>query len=155
MKILVTGGAGYIGSHAVYSLIEKGYEVIIVDNLSKGFKSNIHEKATFYEADIRDEEQLTTIFTKEKDIVGIMNFAGLIVVPESVLEPLKYFNNNTHGVEILLKVASIFKVKNFVFSSTAAVYGEPKSVPILETDLKEPINPYGESKLAAESIIRG
>ncbi len=155
MKILVTGGAGYIGSHAVYSLIEKGYDVIIVDNLSKGFKSNIHEKATFYEADIRDEEQLSQIFKKEKNIIGIMNFAGLIIVPESVLEPLKYFNNNTHGVEILLKVASIFNVKNFVFSSTAAVYGEPKTVPILETDLKEPINPYGESKLAAEAIIRG
>ncbi len=155
MKVLVTGGAGYIGSHAVYSLIEKGYEVIIVDNLSKGFKSNIHEKATFYEADIRDEEQLKSIFKTEKNIEGIMNFAGLIVVPESVKEPIKYFNNNTHGVEVLLKVASLFNIKYFVFSSTAAVYGEPKIVPISESDIKEPINPYGESKLAAEAIIRG
>ena len=155
MKILVTGGAGYIGSHAVYSLIEKGYEVIIIDNLSKGFKSNIHEKATFYEADIRDEEQLKIIFETEKNIEAIMNFAGSIVVPESVKEPIKYFNNNTHGVEVLLKVASLFHIKYFVFSSTAAVYGEPKIVPISENDIKEPINPYGESKLAAEAIIRG
>ncbi|MGL5520243.1 MAG: UDP-glucose 4-epimerase GalE [Metamycoplasmataceae bacterium] len=155
MKILVTGGAGYIGSHAVYSLIEKGYEVVIIDNLSKGFESNIHEKATFYKADIRNEDELRNIFKKEKNIEGIMNFAGLIVVPESVSKPLDYFNNNTHGVEVLLKVATEFNVKCFVFSSTAAVYGEPKSVPILETDIKEPINPYGESKLAAEAIIRG
>ncbi|MDK2819558.1 MAG: UDP-glucose 4-epimerase GalE [Mycoplasmataceae bacterium] len=155
MKILVTGGAGYIGSHAVYSLIEQGYDVVIIDNLSKGFKSNIHPKAMFYNADIRNESELQEIFKIEKNIEGIMNFAGLIIVPESVIEPLKYFNNNTHGVEVLLKVATNFNVKYFIFSSTAAVYGEPKNVPILETDLKEPINPYGESKLAAEAIIRG
>lgn len=155
MKILVTGGAGYIGSHAVYSLIEKGYDVVIIDNLSKGFKSNIHPKAIFYNADIRDENGIQEIFKIEKNIKAIMNFAGLIVVPESVIEPLKYFNNNTHGVEVLLKVATKFNIKYFIFSSTAAVYGEPKNVPILETDLKEPINPYGESKLAAEAIIRG
>lgn len=155
MKILVTGGAGYIGSHAVYSLIEKGYEVVIVDNLCKGFKSNIHKDAHFYEVDIRDEAALKNVFEKEKNISAIMNFAGLIVVPESVGKPLEYFNNNTHGVEVLLKVATMFNVKYFIFSSTAAVYGEPKNVPIFETDIKEPINPYGESKLAAEAIIRG
>lgn len=155
MKILVTGGAGYIGSHAVYLLIEKGYEVVIIDNLSKGFKSNLHPQASFYKVDITDEKKVSEVFLKEKNIKAIMNFAGLIIVPESVLEPIKYFNNNTHGVEILLKVASIQNIKYFVFSSTAAVYGEPKHVPILETDLKEPINPYGESKLAAEAIIRG
>ncbi|MGL5732697.1 MAG: UDP-glucose 4-epimerase GalE, partial [Metamycoplasmataceae bacterium] len=155
MKILVTGGAGYIGSHAVYSLIEKGYQVVIVDNLLKGFESNIHKDATFYNADIRNEEELRKIFKGEKDIVGIMHFAGMIVVPESVIKPLKYFDNNTHSVEILLKIATEFNIKHFIFSSTAAVYGEPKNVPILETDVKEPINPYGESKLAAEAIIRG
>ncbi|MGL5617490.1 MAG: UDP-glucose 4-epimerase GalE [Metamycoplasmataceae bacterium] len=155
MKILVTGGAGYIGSHAVYALLEKGYEVIIIDNLSKGFKSNIHKDAVFYEADIRDEIAIKKIFNIEKDIVGIMHFAGLIVVSESVIEPLKYFDNNTHSVEILLKISTEFNIKHFIFSSTAAVYGEPKNVPILETDVKEPINPYGESKLAAEAIIRG
>ncbi|MGL5205130.1 MAG: UDP-glucose 4-epimerase GalE, partial [Metamycoplasmataceae bacterium] len=149
------GGAGYIGSHAVYALIEKGYKVVIADNLSKGFKSNIHKEAIFYEADVRDEKALARIFDNEKDIVGIMHFAGMIVVPESVIKPLKYFDNNTHSVEILLKMATEFNIKNFIFSSTAAVYGEPKNVPILENDIKEPINPYGESKLAAEAIIRG
>ncbi|MGL4252161.1 MAG: UDP-glucose 4-epimerase GalE [Metamycoplasmataceae bacterium] len=155
MKILVTGGAGYIGSHAVYALIEKGYKVLIVDNLSKGFESNIHKDAIFYNIDIRDAKGLKKIFEKEKDIVGIMHFAGKIVVPESVIKPLEYFDNNTHSVEVLLKLATEFKIKHFIFSSTAAVYGEPKNVPILETDVKEPINPYGESKLAAEAIIRG
>lgn len=154
-KILVTGGAGYIGSHAVYLLIEKGYDVVIIDNLSKGFKSNLHPQATFYNADITDEQEVNKVFFKEKNIKAIMNFAGLIIVPESVLEPIKYFNNNTHGVEILLKVASNFNIKYFVFSSTAAVYGEPKHVPILEEDIKNPINPYGDSKLAAEAIVRG
>ncbi|MGL5205583.1 MAG: UDP-glucose 4-epimerase GalE [Metamycoplasmataceae bacterium] len=155
MKILVTGGAGYIGSHAVYALLERGYKVVIVDNLSKGFESNIHKDAIFYNADIRDENAIKKILECEKDIVGIMHFAGMIVVPESVVKPLKYFDNNTHSVEILLKLATEFKIKHFIFSSTAAVYGEPKNVPILETDIKEPINPYGESKLAAEAIIRG
>ncbi|MGL5591393.1 MAG: UDP-glucose 4-epimerase GalE [Mycoplasmoidaceae bacterium] len=155
MKVLVTGGAGYIGSHAVYSLIEKGYDVVIVDNMSKGFESNIHQDAKFYQADIRDEKELERIFSIEKNISSVIHFAGLIVVPESVLKPLDYFNNNTYGVEILLKVCTKFNVKNFVFSSTAAVYGEPKNIPILETDIKEPINPYGDSKLAAEAIIRG
>jgi len=155
MKILVTGGAGYIGSHAVYLLIEKGYEVVIVDNMTKGFKENLHPQASFYKIDIRDIKKLTKVFTKEKNIQGIINFAGLIIVPESVKKPIEYFNNNTHGVEILLKVATKFNIKHFVFSSTAAVYGEPKKVPIYETDIKEPINPYGESKLAAEALIRG
>ncbi|MGL6125115.1 MAG: UDP-glucose 4-epimerase GalE [Metamycoplasmataceae bacterium] len=154
MKILVTGGAGYIGSHAVYALIEKGYEVIIIDNLSKGFKTNIHKDAIFYDTDIRDEKSLRMIFNNHKDILGIMHFAGLIVVPESVLKPLEYFNNNTYSVEVILRVASEFNVKHFIFSSTAAVYGEPKNIPVSETDTKEPINPYGESKLAAEAIIR-
>ena len=155
MKILVTGGAGYIGSHAVYLLIEKGYNVVIVDNMLKGYESNIHPNAKFYKADIRDEKELERIFTIEKDICSVIHFAGLIVVPESVSKPLEYFNNNTYGVEILLKVCTKFNIKHFVFSSTAAVYGEPKNIPILETDIKEPINPYGESKLAAEALIRG
>ncbi|MGL4616836.1 MAG: UDP-glucose 4-epimerase GalE [Mycoplasmoidaceae bacterium] len=155
MKVLVTGGAGYIGSHAVYLLIEKGYDVVIIDNMSKGFESNIHPDAKFYKTDIRDEKELEKIFLIEKDISAVIHFAGLIVVPESVLKPLDYFNNNTYGVEILLRICTKFNIKNFVFSSTAAVYGEPKNIPILEDDIKEPINPYGESKLAAEAIIRG
>lgn len=155
MKILVTGGAGYIGSHAVYLLIEQGYEVVIVDNLSKGFESNIHPKSKFYKVDIRDEKSLEKVFQENQDIESIMHFAGLIVVPESVSKPLEYFDNNTNGVGILLSVAQKFNIKSVVFSSTAAVYGEPKTVPINEEDIKEPINPYGESKLAAEALIRG
>lgn len=155
MKILVTGGAGYIGSHTVYELIERGYDVVIVDNLSKGFESNLHPKANFYNADLRDEKTLNEIFKKEKNIEGVMHFAGSIVVPESVSQPLEYFNNNVFSVEILLKVMNTYNVKYFVFSSTAAVYGEPKTTPIKEEDEKKPINPYGESKLAAEALIRG
>ncbi|MGL4342973.1 MAG: UDP-glucose 4-epimerase GalE [Metamycoplasmataceae bacterium] len=154
MKVLVTGGAGYIGSHAVFLLIEKGYEVIIVDNLSKGFLSNLHPQAKFYKGDIRDEKLIRKIFLEEKNIESIMHFAGLIIVPESVKKPIEYFDNNTNGVMVLLNVAKDFDVKTFIFSSTAAVYGEPKKLPILENDEKSPINPYGDSKLAAESLIK-
>lgn len=154
MKILVTGGAGYIGSHTVYELIDKGYDVVIVDNLWRGFKSNLHPKATFYQVDLRDENKLDDVFQKEKNIEAIMHFAGSIIVSESVEKPIDYFNNNVHSVEILLKIASKFNIKNFIFSSTAAVYGEPKNIPIDEEDEKKPINPYGESKLAAEALIK-
>lgn len=154
MKVLVTGGAGYIGSHAVYLLIEKGYDVVIIDDLSKGFESNIHEKAKFYKVDIRDYQAVKDVFEKEKNIEAIMHFAGLIVVPESVEKPLEYFDVNTNGVLNLLTIAKDYNVKTFIFSSTAAVYGEPKSIPIKEDDIKEPINPYGESKLMAEMMIK-
>ncbi len=155
MKVVVTGGAGYIGSHAVYALIEKGHEVVIIDNLSRGYKENIHPKAKFYEADLRDVEIIKEIFNKEGKIDGIMHFAGYIVVPESVDKPLMYFNNNVYSVEKLLEAADHANIDHIVFSSTAAVYGEPKRVPIKEDDVKEPVNPYGESKLAAEALIRG
>ncbi len=155
MKVVVTGGAGYIGSHAVYALIEKGYEVVIIDNLSRGYKANIHPKAKFYEADLRNVEDIKTIFDKEGKIDGIMHFAGYIVVPESVEKPLMYFNNNVYSVEKLLEAADHANIDHIVFSSTAAVYGEPKVIPIKEGDVKEPVNPYGESKLAAEALIRG
>lgn len=154
MKILVTGGAGYIGSHATYSLIKKGYEVVIIDNLSRGSLTNIHPSAIFYNVDIRNELEVERVFKKEAKIVAIMHFAALVDVAESVREPIKYFDNNVYGVQTLLKVASKFNIKTFIFSSTAAVYGEPKNIPILETDSKEPINPYGDSKLAAESLIK-
>ena len=154
MKVLVTGGAGYIGSHAVYLLIEKGYDVVIIDNLSKGFESNIHPKAKFYQVDIRNHNEVNKVFESEKDIEVIMHFAGLIVVPESVEKPLEYFDVNTNGVWNLLNIAKNYNVKSFIFSSTAAVYGEPKSIPINEDDEKNPINPYGQSKLAAEYLIQ-
>lgn len=152
-KILVTGGAGYIGSHAVYKLIEKKYEVVIIDNLTNGDMSNVHPKAKFYKADIRDKENLIKIFEKEKNITAIMNFAGLIIVPESIDKPLEYYDNNTNGVCVLLTVANLFNIKHFIFSSTAAVYGEPKKIPINENDDKKPVNPYGSSKLFAEQAI--
>lgn len=154
MKILVTGGAGYIGSHAVYLLIEKGYDVVIIDNLSKGFESNIHPKAKFYKVDITNYNEVNNVFKNEKDIEVIMHFAGLIVVPESVKKPLEYFAINTNGVWNLLDIAKNYNVKSFIFSSTAAVYGEPKHIPISEDDEKNPINPYGQSKLAAEYLIQ-
>lgn len=154
MKVLVTGGAGYIGSHAVYLLIEKGYDVVIIDNLSKGFESNIHPKAKFYQVDIRNHNEVNKVFESEKDIEVIMHFAGLIVVPESVEKPLEYFDVNTNGVWNLLNIAKNYNVKSFIFSSTAAVYGEPKSIPINEDDEKNPINPYGQSKLSAEYLIQ-
>ena len=154
MKVLVTGGAGYIGSHATYMLIEKGYDVVVIDNLEKGFDSNIHPKAKFYNVDIRNKKEIENVFKIEKNIEAIMHFAGLIVVPESVEKPIEYFDVNTNGVLSLLDIAKQYDVKTFVFSSTAAVYGEPKKVPIKEEDIKEPINPYGESKLAAEALIR-
>lgn len=154
MKVLVTGGAGYIGSHAVYLLIEKGYDVVMIDNLSKGFESNIHPKAKFYQVDIRNHNEVNKVFESEKDIEVIMHFAGLIVVPESVEKPLEYFDVNTNGVWNLLNIAKNYNVKSFIFSSTAAVYGEPKSIPINEDDEKNPINPYGQSKLSAEYLIQ-
>lgn len=154
MKVLVTGGAGYIGSHVVYELIEQGYSVVIADNLSTGFYSNIHPLASFYEVDLRSKKDLVYLFEKEKNINAIMHFAGSIVVPESVYKPIEYFDNNVYSVQVLLEVANMFNVKTFIFSSTAAVYGEPQNTPIFEDDSKEPINPYGESKLAAEMLIK-
>lgn len=154
MKVLVTGGAGYIGSHAVYELISQGFDVVIIDNLSKGFKSNIHPNAIFYKVDLRNKKDVIKVFEKEKNIQAVMHFAGLIVVPESVTKPLEYYENNLYTVQILLEVMNQFNVKNIVFSSTAAVYGEPENNPIKEDDITKPINPYGESKLCAEMLIK-
>lgn len=152
MKVLVSGGAGYIGSHAVVQLLDKGYEVVVIDNLSKGYRKAVNKKATFYEIDLRDDKELDEIFKKEKiDIV--MQFAADIVVPESVSDPLKYYNNNFYGTLNLLKVMIKNDVKNIVFSSTAATYGEPENIPIQETDNQNPINPYGGSKLFVEKML--
>ena len=154
MKVLVTGGAGYIGSHAVEELIAQGYQVVVIDNLTTGFQSNVHPEAKYYEVDLRNETALYDVFATEKNIGAIMHFAGAIVVSESVAEPLKYYDNNVHAVQVLLSVARAFKIKYFIFSSTAAVYGEPVQIPIKESDPKEPINPYGSSKLAAEWLVQ-
>lgn len=153
MAILVCGGAGYIGSHAVYQLIEKGESVVIVDNLQTGHRDAVHPKAKFYEGDIRDADVLDKIFT-ENAIDTVVHFAANSLVGESVEKPLKYFNNNVYGMQILLESMVKHSVDKIVFSSTAAVYGEPKRIPILEDDPTEPTNPYGESKRIMEKMMK-
>lgn len=153
MSILVLGGAGYIGSHAIYQLINKGYEVVVVDNLQTGHQQSIHKRARFYQGDIRDKALLQDVFTKET-IDGVIHFAASSLVGESVEQPLLYFNNNVYGTQIVLEVMEEFHVKNIVFSSTAATYGEPKEMPILETTPTNPENPYGESKLMMEKMMK-
>lgn len=151
--ILVCGGAGYIGSHAVRQLIDRGEEVIIVDNLETGHEDAIHPQAKFYKVDIRDEEALDKVFVENK-IDEVIHFAANSLVGESMTNPLKYFNNNVHGTEILLKVMVAHDVKKIVFSSTAATYGEPKNIPILESDETNPTNAYGETKLCMEKMMK-
>lgn len=153
MSILVLGGAGYIGSHAVDQLINQGYKVVVIDNLLTGHRQAIHEEAVFYEGDIRDKAFMESVFEKET-IEGVMHFAASSLVGESVEKPLKYFNNNVYGMEILLEVMEQFGVKNIVFSSTAATYGEPEETPIRETTPTNPKNPYGESKLMMEKMMK-
>lgn len=153
MAILVLGGAGYIGSHAVDQLINKGYEVIVVDNLLTGHEEAIHPEAIFYQGDVRDKDFLTTVFDKET-IEGVIHFAASSLVGESVEKPLVYFNNNVYGMQVLLEVMQEHAVKNIVFSSTAATYGEPKESPITETTPTNPKNPYGESKLMMEKMMK-
>lgn len=151
--ILVCGGAGYIGSHTVRQLIDNSEDVIIVDNLETGHKEAIHPKAKFYNVDIRDERELDTVF-KENKIDEVIHFAANSLVGESMTNPLKYYNNNVHGTEVLLNVMAKNDVKKIVFSSTAATYGEPKNIPILENDETKPTNAYGETKLAMEKMMK-
>lgn len=153
MSILVLGGAGYIGSHTVYALIEKGEDVVIVDNLQTGFKELIHPDAKFYQGDLRDKDFLNHVFDKE-DIQGVIHFAANSLVGVSMQEPLEYYNNNVYGMICLLEVMQKHHVKHIVFSSTAATYGEPKHIPIVEEDETNPTNPYGETKLAMEKMMK-
>lgn len=153
MSILVLGGAGYIGSHTVYELIERGRKVVIVDNLQTGFKELIHPKAKFYQGDLRDESFLDQVFEKEK-IEGVIHFAANSLVGVSMKEPLDYYDNNVYGMIVLLRVMKKHNVKHIVFSSTAATYGEPKRVPIEEEDDTFPTNPYGETKLTMEHMMK-
>lgn len=153
MTILVLGGAGYIGSHAVDQLVQKGYQVAVVDNLLTGHKQAVHPDAHFYEGDIRDKEFLRSVFEKEP-IEGVIHFAASSLVGESVEKPLMYFNNNVYGMQILLEVMHEFNVNKIVFSSTAATYGEPKESPITENTPTNPKNPYGESKLMMEKMMK-
>ncbi len=153
MAVLVTGGAGYIGSHCVYGLIDKKEEVVVADNLQTGHESAVHSKAKFYRGDIRDGEFLDRIFN-ENDIDSVIHFAANSLVGVSMKEPLAYFDNNVYGTEVLLSAMNRHKVRRIVFSSSAAVYGEPERVPILETDRTEPANAYGETKLAMEKMMK-
>ena len=153
MSILVCGGAGYIGSHAVYQLVKAGEDVIIVDNLQSGHRSAINPAAKFYQGDIRDAKILDKIFTENK-IEAVIHFAANSLVGESVEKPLKYFNNNVYGMQILLESMVRNGVDKIVFSSTAATYGEPEKIPIEENDKTEPTNPYGESKLIMEKMMK-
>ena len=153
MAILVCGGAGYIGSHNVVNFIEKGENVIVVDNLQSGYKKAVHSAAKFYEGDIRSAQILDKIFS-ENEIDAVIHFAADIVVSESVINPLKYFNNNVYGMQILLGAMVKHGVDKIIFSSTAAVYGEPERVPIFEDDRTAPNNPYGETKLMMEKIMK-
>ncbi|MCL6617761.1 MAG: UDP-glucose 4-epimerase GalE [Anoxybacillus ayderensis] len=151
--ILVCGGAGYIGSHAVHRFIEKGEQVVVVDNLQTGHRKAVHPDALFYEGDIRDRHFLSDIF-KKHEIDTVIHFAAHSLVGESVKKPLAYYNNNVYGTEVLLHVMNEHGVKQIVFSSTAAVYGEPKQIPIQETDETNPESPYGETKLAMEKMMK-
>lgn len=152
MSILVLGGAGYIGSHAVYQLIDRGYEVVVVDNLQTGHKKAVHPKATFYEGDIRNRDFLNNVFHNEQ-IDGVIHFAANSLVGESMVDPLKYYDNNVYGTQILLEAMRNAGVRHIVFSSTAATYGEPKSVPITENMPTVPTNTYGETKLTMEKMM--
>lgn len=152
MSILVLGGAGYIGSHTVYELIDAGRDVVIVDNLQTGFKEAVHPKARFYQVDIRDRKALDEVFEKES-IDGVIHFAASSQVGESMTDPLKYYDNNLHGTMVLLQSMVAHNVNKIVFSSTAATYGEPERVPILESDRTCPTNCYGETKLSMEKMM--
>ena len=153
MSILVCGGAGYIGSHTVHELIKKNKEVVIVDNLQTGHIQAVNKNAKFYKGDIRDSEFLDKVFSENK-IESVIHFAANSLVGESMTKPLLYFNNNVYGMQVLLESMVKHNIKNIVFSSTAAVYGEPKRVPILEDDETHPTNPYGETKLTMEKMMK-
>lgn len=152
MKVLVCGGAGYIGSHMVAHLLENNHEVVVLDNLQSGHKSSVLGQK-LYVGDLRDSVFLDKVFTENK-IDAVIDFAANSLVGESVTNPLKYFDNNIHSTVKLLDAMNKHNVKYIVFSSTAATYGEPESTPIQEEDRTFPTNPYGESKLAVEKILK-
>ena len=153
MAILVLGGAGYIGSHTALELVKAGNEVVIADNLVTGYRKAIPEEAKFYEGDLRDFDFLNKLFQQEK-IDAVIHFAAYSLVGESVTNPLKYYDNNLYGTKVLLEAMVKNNVGKVVFSSTAATYGEPENIPILETDRTCPTNPYGETKLAMEKMFK-
>ncbi|MEW9500845.1 UDP-glucose 4-epimerase GalE [Jeotgalibacillus marinus] len=153
MSIIVTGGAGYIGSHAVLALKRQNKDVIIIDSLQTGHQQAVDDDTTFYQGDLRDSAFLDTVFSSH-DVEAVIHFAADSLVGESVKDPLKYYDNNVGGAISLLQAMNRHEVKKIVFSSTAAIYGEPQSQYIDENDQAVPTNPYGETKLAIEKILK-
>ncbi len=153
MTVLILGGAGYIGSHTVLEFLDRGYKVAVADNLQSGHIEALHPDARFYCGDIRDKNFLDNLFKKE-DIEAVIHFAANSLVGESMQDPLKYYDNNLYGTMVLLKSMVENNVKKIVFSSTAATYGEPENIPILETDRTNPTNTYGETKLSMEKMFK-
>ena len=152
LPVLVTGGAGYIGSHAVLALTDAGWPVTVIDNLTTGFRWAVPEDVPFYQGDIADPALLARICS-EQGIRAVMHFAGSIIVPESVENPLKYYENNTAKSRALIAAAVAAGVPHMIFSSTAATYGIPAVSPVREDSPKLPINPYGMSKLMTEIML--
>ena len=152
MSVLVLGGAGYIGSHTALELIRAGEEVVIADNLATGHIEAVPQEAKLYQGDLHDKSFLDSIFENES-IDAVIHFAAYSLVGESVTNPLKYYDNNLCGTKVLLDSMVEHSIDKIVFSSTAATYGEPENIPILETDRTQPTNPYGDTKLAMEKMF--
>ncbi|WP_159560652.1 UDP-glucose 4-epimerase GalE [Streptococcus halichoeri] len=155
MAVLVLGGAGYVGSHMVDHLIESDHErVVVVDNLATGHRAAVHPEARFYQGDVADQAFMKQVFQENDEIDAVIHFAAFSQVGESMIKPLKYFDNNTVGLVKLLEVMEDFAVRKLIFSSSAAIYGIPEELPIKESTPQAPINPYGESKLMMEKIMK-
>jgi len=152
MTVLVTGGAGYIGSHTVYALLDRGDQVVVLDDLSTGNRSLVGEKAFFIQGDVADQPLVVNLIRKHR-IDAVIHFAGSIVVPESVAEPLRYYENNVVNSRTLMETCVAEGVKNFIFSSTATVYAEDAGQPLREDSPKAPISPYARSKLMTEWML--
>lgn len=153
MSILVLGGAGYIGSHTTLELVRDNADVVVADSLITGHRSAVPPNARFYQGDIRDFDFLNDLFSKER-IDTVIHFAASALVGESFFAPLKYYDNNLYGTKVLLEAMVKYNIDKIVFSSSAAVYGEPDNIPILESDRTCPTNPYGETKLAVENMLK-
>ena len=153
MAILVCGGAGYVGSHMAAELLEQGHEPVVVDNLEKGHRAAVGKDVRFYQGDLRDPLFMDKVFSENK-ISSVVNYAAYSLVGESVTQPMKYYENNVAGALSLLKSMLKHDVKHIVFSSTAAVYGEPSRIPITEDSPAIPVNPYGETKLTVEKMLK-
>ena len=153
MKVLVTGGAGYIGSHVVHLLVERGYEVVVFDNLIAGHRAAVHEGATFVEGDLLNPDAVAALFA-DHDFEGILHFASHIQVGESMQKPFKYFHDNVLAMLNLLEHASQANVKRFILSSTAALFGEPETMPIVPSERPDPGSVYGETKYMGERLLK-